>query len=410
METFGSAKKQLEKAYNFIEVSEKLKTLLEKPERILQKEIPVKMDDGKIQIFDGYRVQYNDSLGPTKGGIRFFPSVNLDEVKSLAFWMTFKCAVVGIPYGGAKGGVVVNSRELSSEELERLSRGYVKSFYDSLGPLKDIPAPDMYTNETIMDWMSDEYNNISGKLVPGTFTGKSIKNGGSLGREDATSRGAFYILKEYFEEEKIDPKRISVAVQGFGNAGSFIAKFLSGLGCNVKAVSDSKGAIYKKEGGVDIEELILRKKETGLLGGEGLEKISNKELLELDVDLLVLAAMENQITLENADSIKAKYICEVANGPVTMDAEEVLEKKDIIIFPDILVNAGGVTVSYFEWVQNRNDELWEIKKIHEKLQKIMKDSYGDVKEVSQEKCANLRTSAYVVALKRLDEVTKKKFS
>ena len=354
---FENAVKQFEKATRFFKVSDDAKKTLENPKQIIEVSIPVRMDNGKLEIFKGYRVHYNDILGPTKGGIRYHPNVDMDEVKTLAFWMTFKCAVVGIPFGGAKGGVIVNPKKLSKQELERLSRGYIRGIYEFIGPDIDIPAPDVYTNETIMGWMADEYSRISRKLTPAVITGKPVSLGGSKGRDDATARGAYYIIREYAKKHNLDEKKLRVAVQGFGNAGYHIARLLHDDGYKIVALSDSKGGIYTKTGSLHPDSILKVKQEKGMIDGvycRGTvcddiehEDVTNEQLLELDVDILIPAALENQITEKNADRIKAKLIVELANGPTTIEADEILFKKGVTIIPDILANAGGGSVSYF---------------------------------------------------------------
>jgi glutamate dehydrogenase (NADP+) len=404
---FKNAKKQLEKASSHVVMSKDVEKILENPKQMVQVSIPLRKDDGSLEIFEGYRVQHNDIRGPSKGGIRFHPDADLDEVKALAFWMTFKCAVVGIPFGGAKGGIKVDPRLLSNTELERLSRAYIRSIYEFIGPDVDIPAPDVYTNETIMGWMVDEYNKISRKLNPAVITGKPVGLGGSLGRDDATARGAFYVIDEFMKEKKLDPKKTTVAVQGFGNAGFHIARLLNEQGFQIKAITDSRSGILAKEGKLNPEELMEEKKKNVLLENasksKGHEKISNKEILELDVDLLLLSALENQITKENAGNVKAKYIFELANGPTTPEADEALFKKGIEVIPDILTNAGGVTVSYFEWIQSRAGHYWKIKEVHEKLEEIMKESFHSISAIKKDKKIDYRTAAYVHALGRLKD-------
>ncbi|MBT4165412.1 Glu/Leu/Phe/Val dehydrogenase [archaeon] len=396
---FENTKKQLEKAFSYVEVSEKTKTALEEPLKIIEFNIDLKMDDGSVRVFKVYRVQYNNSRGPMKGGIRFHPQVDLDEVTSLGFWMTMKCALVDLPFGGAKGGVQVNPKILSNAELERLSRAYIQGLYLDIGPDKDIPAPDVYTNEETMGWMYDEYSKLVGKDSPAVITGKPLALGGSLGRDDATARGAFYVLDEFISKEGLDKSKLRIAVQGFGNAGYFIVKLLKENGYCVQAVSDSRGGVYIGDVGVD--ELMKVKKEKGSLG----EEISNKELLKLDVDVLILAALENQITSGNAFDVKAKYIFEIANGPVTPEADEILGQKGVKIFPDILVNSGGVIVSYFEWLQNKTGERWNLEKVHSELKSKILKAYNEVVNLVS---SDLRTSAYVVGLKGLDEVISNK--
>jgi len=368
------------------------------------------MDDGSLKVFTGYRVRHDDTRGPTKGGIRYHPNVSLDEVKALAFWMTFKCAVVGVPFGGAKGGIIVDPKSLSRLEVERLSRAYVEQIVTFIGPDKDIPAPDVYTNEMIMGWMMDEYSKIMHKHTPGVFTGKPVALGGSLGRNDATGRGAYYCIKELEKKNNWDPEKITVAVQGFGNAGQHVVNLLHSDGYRIVAVSDSKGAIYSEEG-FDVPSLIRMKHESQQVKAVYCEgavceivpatQLTNEELLQLDVDILIPAALENVIHADNASNIKAKVIVEAANGPVTSEADEVLIKNNILIIPDILANAGGVTVSYFEWVQNRAGFYWQESEVHERLQEIMTREFSNVYDIMLEKKIDMRTAAYVHALGRL---------
>lgn len=412
--TFQNAQKQLSKALKHIAISEDTKKILSKPQKIFQAAIPLRMDNGSQKVFEAYRVQYNNTRGPTKGGIRFFPEVNIDEVISLAFWMTFKTAVLDLPFGGAKGGITVNPKELSKRELERLSRGYIRAFYEVIGPDIDIPAPDVYTNETIMGWMADEYNKISRKLTPSVITGKPIALCGSQGRNEATAQGAFCILESYAADNNINPEQTTIAIQGFGNAGYNFAKLLKQAGYQIKAISDSKGGIFATNGKtLDPESLNKIKQEKGILEGVYCNgsvcdsishvKISNKELLELDVDILVLAALENQITKENAGNIKAKLILEIANGPITSEADDILIKNSKIILPDILANAGGVTVSYFEWVQNRSGYYWTKEEVNEKLKQKMQQAYSQVQKIKAQHSTDYRTSAYILALQRISE-------
>jgi len=402
---FENTKKQIEKAFDYFEVSEKTKCVLEKPLKVIQFDINLKMDDGSVQTFKAYRVQYNNSLGPMKGGIRFHPQVNLDEVTSLGFWMTMKCALVDLPFGGAKGGVQVNPKELSKAELERLSRAYIRGLYLEIGADKDIPAPDVYTNSEIMKWMYEEYNKLVGGINPAVITGKPLNIGGSLGRDDATARGGFYVIDEFVRTSGLNKSSLKLSVQGFGNAGYFIVKLLKENGYNIQAISDSKGGIYF--GGEDFEvcELLKIKNDKGsVMNVEGFRKLSNSELLELDADILILGALENQINSENASNVKAKYIFEIANGPVTPEADEILNEKNVVVFPDILVNSGGVIVSYFEWLQNIKNESWSLEEIHEKLKSRILRAF---EEVLSNKDLDLRTSAYVVGLKRLNKVISK---
>lgn len=409
---FASALNRLDEAFAHADLDDEALERLKHPKAILEVSIPVRMDDGSLRVFTGYRVRHDDTRGPTKGGIRYHPSVDIGEVKALAFWMTCKCAVVGIPYGGAKGGIIVNPKELSRLELERLSRGFIEQIADFIGPETDIPAPDVYTNSMIMGWMMDEYSNIQRKHCPAVITGKPVPLGGSLGREDATGRGAYYCIKELEKRKNWKPEEIRVAIQGFGNAGQHVARLLHTDGYRIVAVSDSKGGIFKEEG-FDIPSLIYTKNQSRELKSvycngsvcEAIEseKISNDELLELDVDILIPAAMENQITQANASNIRARVIVEVANGPISPAADKILEPNPVLIIPDILANAGGVTVSYFEWVQNRIGEYWEEDEIHTRLRKIMVKAFHNTYDLMLNKGVSMRTAAYINALNRLNE-------
>ena len=398
--SFENVLKQMDRAFGHLNVSENIKRILRTPERILQVSIPVKMDDGSVKVFTGFRVQYNSARGPTKGGIRFHQDVNLDEVMSLASWMTWKTAVVNLPFGGSKGGVVVNPKELSERELERLSRGYIRAIADFIGVDKDIPAPDVYTNPKVMAWMLDEYEKIVRHKEPGMITGKPVEIGGSEGRNVATALGAFYVIEKALPNLKLDEEP-KFAIQGFGNAGMYLAKILHERGYKVVAVSDSKGGIYDPNG-LDIPEVIeVKRKTKSVVNYEKAEKISNKELLTLKVDVLVPAALGNQITKENADEIQAKYIAEVANGPTTPEADEILFEKGIFLTPDILTNAGGVTVSYFEWVQNRMGYYWDLEEVNKKLELRMHKAFDEIYKISRDKKVDMRTAAYILAIDRV---------
>jgi len=406
---YTQALTRLDKAAAFANIDREAVQKLKHPKACLEVSIPVRMDDGSLRLFTGYRVHHNDLRGPTKGGIRFHPAVTLDEVKSLAFWMTIKCAVVGIPFGGGKGGVIVDPKELSCMELERLSRGYIEQIADFIGPDTDIPAPDVYTNAMIMGWMMDEYSKIARRLSPGVITGKPIALGGSLGRDDATARGGYYCIKEIEQKRQWAPKDIRVAIQGFGNAGQFIASLLHQDGYKIVAISDSKGGIYRPQG-FDVPSIIQVKnnsKELQAVYCEGsvcqlvdATQITNEELLELDVDLLIPAALENQITLSNADRVKASVIVELANGPTTLDADRILKDKGALVIPDILANAGGVTVSYFEWVQNKSGYYWSLDKVHASLKEIMLREFNNVYTLMTTHQTDMRNAAYIHALNR----------
>jgi glutamate dehydrogenase (NADP+) len=412
MSMYEEALLNLDKAAKCIDIEEEVIARLKCTRSAIEVSIPVRMDDGSLEVFTGYRVRHNSSRGPTKGGIRFHPSVTLDEVKTLAFWMSIKCAVMGIPLGGGKGGVTVDPKKLSKMEIERLSRGYIQQLVDFIGPKTDVPAPDVYTNPMIMGWMMDEYSKIKREYSPAVITGKPISMGGSRGRNDATARGGYYCLKELEKMREWDPSTITVAVQGFGNAGQHIARLLHADGYKVVAVSDSSGAIYKPEG-FHIPSIIQSKLETKKVQAvycEGsvcelvdAKNLSNEELLALDVDILIPAAMENVITADNVSKVKAKIILELANGPVNSAADEILDQNDVLVIPDILGNAGGVTVSYFEWAQNNSGFYWDLSEVHKKLQWTMSREFLHVHQLGEAYKISMRTAAYVHALTRLNE-------
>lgn len=392
---------QLEEVARVLDLEPQVEKILREPVRDLKVAFPVKMDNGKIEIFYGFRCQHNDVLGPTKGGIRFHPSVEDDEITALATLMTFKCSLVGIPYGGAKGGVICNPKQLSKSEMEKISRAFIRAIAPVIGPEKDIPAPDVYTNSQVMGWFMDEYSKIKGANTPGVVTGKPLEIGGSYGRNSATARGLMFIVREASKALGINLSEATVAVQGYGNAGSYSARFLHQLGAKIVAVSDSAGGAYASNG-LKPEEVIQYKQETGSVRGfPGSSDISNEDLLTLDCHILVPAALENQITKANAGEVKARLIAEAANGPVTPEAEEILYKKNIIVLPDILANAGGVTVSYFEWVQNMNNYYWSEDEVDSKLEKIMVASFDRVLQTWQKHGVKMRTAAYMVAINRL---------
>ncbi|WP_251359179.1 Glu/Leu/Phe/Val dehydrogenase [Kangiella sp. TOML190] len=382
------------------------------PMRTMTASLPVRMDDGSTHYFTGYRCRYNNALGPTKGGIRFHPDVNLPEVQALALWMSIKCAVVGLPYGGGKGGVTVDPKKLSRMELERLSRSYVRQMADVISPERDIPAPDVYTNERIMGWMMDEYEAITRKKAPGVITGKPISLGGSLGRDDATGRGAYLCILELEQKHNWIPSDISVAVQGFGNGGYHAARLLHERGYKVVAISDSKGGIFSQNG-FDVPSIYEEKQRSRQVRAvycnhsvcEQVEHqiLSNAELLELDVDILIPAALDGVIGKHNIDNIKANYIVEVANGPVLSDVDDILHEKGIHVIPDVLANAGGVTVSYFEWVQNRSGYAWELQDVHERLGKIMSKAFNDIWDLAKAEKRSMRNAAYTVAMRRIGQ-------
>jgi glutamate dehydrogenase (NADP+) len=379
---------------------------------MLKATLPVRMDDGSTRYFTGYRCRYNSTLGPTKGGIRFHPGVNMAEVQALALWMTIKCAVVGLPYGGGKGGVAVDPKSLSPMELERLSRAYMRAMADVIGPNTDIPAPDVYTNARIMGWMMDEYEAIKRTKSPAVITGKPVRLGGSLGRDDATGRGAFICITELAKKRGLNPERTTVAVQGFGNGGYHVARLLMNAGYVVVAISDSKGGIYSPDG-FDVDSIFEEKQRSRQLRAVYCEQsvcevvkhdvISNAELLTLDVDILIPAALDGVITEHNAAAVKARYIVEVANGPILSAADSILDEKGTLVIPDVLANAGGVTVSYFEWVQNLQGLVWPLAEVHTRLQDTMTKAFDDVWDLAAHRQLNLRSAAYALAIRRIGE-------
>jgi len=381
--------------------------VLSQPKRILEVELPIRMDDGSVRVFTGWRVQHNDARGPFKGGIRYHPKTDLDEVKALAMWMTWKTAIVDIPYGGAKGGVRVDPKALSKGELERLTRRYAYAISPVIGAETDIPAPDVYTDPQVMAWIMDTFSMLRGYPEPGVITGKPLEIGGSEGREEATARGIQHVLEEVVKVSKVDPKKARVAVQGYGNAGYFSAKFAHELGMKVVAVSDTKGAIFSQDG-LDPDAVLEHKRRTGsVVGFQGAELLdrnpeaANAKLLELDAEFLIPAAVENVITDRNADEIKAKFIIEAANGPTTSEADDILHEKGVMLVPDVLSNAGGVTVSYFEWVQARTREWWDVETVRSKLKARMSKSFHDVYNMQKELSVDMRTAALALAIKRV---------
>ncbi len=414
MNPYKNALKQLEKAAAILKLEEGILEILKYPKRIVTFSIPVKMDDGKVKVFEGYRVQHNDARGPFKGGIRFHPQVDLNEVKALAFWMAIKCAVVGIPLGGGKGGVKVDPRKLSRGELERLSRGYARAAADFIGPEKDIPAPDVYTNAQNMAWIMDEFSRIKGYNVPGVITGKPIVSGGSLGRGTATAQGGFFVMREYAKMKNIDPKKTTMLIQGFGNAGRNFADMAFHAGYKIIGVSDSRTAFIDPTGrGFDSHEIEKIKDSKGIVDicnchevkckCKNHKHLTNSQFLEQKADILVLAALENQITAKNAGRIKADIILELANGPVTPEADDKLFSKGKVVMPDVLANAGGVAVSYFEWVQNLHNYYWSEKEVHEKLKPLMINNFNEILKLQEAHNVDMRTAAFVLAVGRIAE-------
>ena len=403
MSVFANALKQLKQAQVYAKIPAAILEQLKRPERILQFSFPVAMDDGTIRVFEGYRVQYSSARGPYKGGLRYHPQTNLDEVKALAFWMAVKCAVVGIPLGGGKGGITVDPKKLSVGELERLTRAFVRRLAPFIGPEQDVPAPDVNTTPEIMAWVRDEYERVVGKKVPGVVTGKPLNFGGLAGRTPATAQGGMYVLAEVMEKLKLKPKQVTVAVQGMGNVGGIMAQLLHQAGFRVVAMSDSQSGIYNSKG-LDVPIVERFKKQTGSLKNfPGAKLVTNAKLLELPVTILIPAALENQITEKNATRIKAKVVFELANGPTTPEADIKLARRKIIVVPDVLANAGGVTVSYFELVQNLQQYYWSEGEVMAKLKPIMVTAFKQIWQRAEQLKVTLRTAAFVIALERIGQ-------
>jgi glutamate dehydrogenase (NAD(P)+) len=397
------AQEQFDIAADALDLNPSLRAVLRVPKRELTVNFPVKLDDGSIQVFTGYRVHHNAARGPTKGGIRYHPDTNLDEVRALAMWMTWKCAVVNIPYGGAKGGVVCDPKQLSLAELERLTRRYTTEIAILIGPEKDIPAPDVNTTPQVMAWIMDTFSMHQGYTVPAVVTGKPINIGGSRGRNEATARGASIVIREAVRQQGLDLDGMKVAIQGYGNAGAIAAQLLHQMGTTIVAVSDSRGGIYNP-GGLDPDAALRYKRANGsVVGFPEADHLTNAELLELPCDILIPAALENQITGANAGRIKARIIAEAANGPTTPEADALLHDRGIVVLPDILANAGGVTVSYFEWVQDLQDFFWTEREVNAKLERVMVASYASVREIAEQRKVHLRTAAYLLAVQRVAE-------
>jgi glutamate dehydrogenase (NADP+) len=409
---FEDAVARVERIGEQADVSAEVIRALRHPRRTVTASLPVRMDDGSTQYFLAYRCRYNSARGPTKGGIRYHPNVSLEEVQALALWMTIKCAVVNLPYGGGKGGVVVDPKRLSNMELERLSRAYIRSMADVIGPDRDIPAPDVYTNARIMGWMVDEFQIIRRTQERSVITGKPIPLGGILGRDEATGRGAYIVIREFAKQRGLEPAKTRVALQGLGNAGYHVARLLDADGYRIVAVSDSKGGIYSEEG-FDIESLYRHKEETRQLKGvycEGSvcemvdhQRISNEELLELDVDILIPAALEGVIGPENVDRVRASIIAEAANGPISGEVDGTLREHGVWVLPDVLVNAGGVTVSFFEWVQNREGYPWTLEQVRSRLEEVMTRAFQEIWELATTEDVSVRSAAYTLALRRIAE-------
>jgi glutamate dehydrogenase len=400
-----STQKVIEEALLKLGYGQDMIELLKEPMRLLTVRIPIRMDDGTTRVFIGYRSQHNDAVGPTKGGVRFHPDVNEIEVKALSIWMSIKCGIANLPYGGGKGGIICDPRKMSFRELERLSRGYVRAISQIVGPTKDIPAPDVMTNSQIMAWMMDEYSRIREFDSPGFITGKPLVLGGSLGRESATARGVAIMIDEALSKKGIPLHNARVVIQGFGNAGSYLAKFMYEAGAKVIGISDVNAALYN-ENGLDIEDLMDRRDSFGTVTNLFKDTITNEELLSLDCDILVPAAIENQITADNAAAIRAKIIVEAANGPTTLEATRMVTERGILLVPDVLASAGGVIVSYFEWVQNNQGYYWSASEVDTKLREMMVHGFNQVYELHQSRGVNMRLAAYMVGVRKMAEAVR----
>lgn len=404
---YEMAQEQLDKAADILDLDESLHNFLDNPKTMHQVSVPVERDDGTVDVFDGYRVQHNNARGPYKGGIRYHPQVSLDEVKALATWMTWKCAIADIPFGGAKGGVVCNPKDMSEREREQLTRRFTYGIEPIIGPKQDIPAPDVYTGPREMAWIRDTYEQINGERTPGVVTGKPIAVGGSQGRGTATARGVTFVTREALKvRDGVDEGDATVAIQGFGNAGSFAAKFAAeDLGLTVVAVSDSSGGIYDPDG-LDPVAVKQHKEDTGSVVGFGdAKEITNDDLLTLDVDVLIPAALEDQINADNVDDVQAEIIVEAANGPTTPEADVALADSDVLLIPDILANSGGVTVSYFEWLQSYNEYPWTLEKVEDRLEDKIVPAFHNVHEIAVEEDIDHRTAAIVLAVNRVSDAT-----
>jgi glutamate dehydrogenase (NAD(P)+) len=403
---FGAMLQEFDGAARILNLDPGIWRILTHPKRQIVVSCPVQMDSGEIEVFTGYRVQYNITLGPAKGGIRYHPDVSLDEVSALAAWMTWKCAVAHIPFGGGKGGIVCDPTRMSKRELEALTRRYVAEIIDLIGPEKDVPAPDVNTNDQVMAWIMDTYSMHVGHTETAVVTGKPIEMGGSLGRREATGRGVMIVTREAAKHLGFDINGATVAIQGFGNVGSVSAELLAGLGARIVAVTDWKGGVYNEKG-LDLAALIEHtQRQRTVEGFPRADPLANDDLWPLDVDVLIPAALENQITMENAPKIRARVVTEGANGPTTPDAHDHLHQRGVFVIPDILANAGGVTTSYFEWVQNRYGYFWELSEVNARLEKKMCEAFEDVLQTSLQYKVDLRTAAYIVAIARVGTVTK----
>lgn len=402
---FTSTQEVIKDGLNKLGFGEEMYELLKEPMRMLTVRIPVKMDDGSVNVYTGFRAQHNDSVGPTKGGVRYHPEVTEEEVKAMSMWMSIKCGIVDLPYGGGKGGIICDPRTMSMGEIERLSRGYVRAISQFVGPTKDIPAPDVYTNSQIMAWMMDEYSRIRENDSPGFITGKPIVLGGSQGREKATAQGVTICIEEAAKKRGLDLKDARIVIQGFGNAGSFLSKFLYDAGAKIVGISDAYGALHDPDG-LDIDYLLDRRDSFGTVTTLFENTITNKELFELDCDIIVPAAVANQITAENAPNIKASIVVEAANGPTTEEATKILTDRNILLVPDVLASAGGVTVSYFEWVQNNQGYYWTEEEINEKLQEKLVTAFENVYKTAESRRVNMRLAAYMVGMRNVAEASR----
>ena len=402
---FTSTQDVIKEALDKLGYDEGMYELLKEPLRMVEVRIPIRMDDGKVKVFTGYRGQHNDAVGPTKGGVRFHPEVTAEEVKALSMWMTLKAGIVDLPYGGGKGAIICDPREMSMGELERLSRGYVRALSQVMGPAKDIPAPDVFTNAQIMAWMMDEYSRIDEFNSPGFITGKPIVLGGSQGRDRATAEGVTIIIEEAAKRRGIDMKGARIVIQGFGNAGSFLSKFLHDAGAKVIGISDAYGALHDPDG-LDIDYLLDRRDSFGTVTTLFDNTITNQELLELDCDILVPAAISNQITEKNAHNIKATIVVEAANGPTTAEGTRILTERGVLLVPDVLASAGGVTVSYFEWVQNNMGYYWTEEEVREKMTGKMVDAFENVYTVATTRNIDMRLAAYMIGVRKSAEASR----
>jgi glutamate dehydrogenase/leucine dehydrogenase len=399
------AQLQFDLAAELLKLDPGLRQVLRTPKRVLEVSIPTKMDNGQVRVFVGYRVQHNVARGPAKGGIRFHPAVTLDEVKALASWMTWKCATVNIPYGGGKGGVICDPKKMSKGELERMTRRYASEILPIIGPDQDIPAPDVYTDAQTMAWIMDTYSMMRGYSVPGVVTGKPVSLGGSPGRNEATARGCLFAVEEACKVKKMSLRGATVAIQGYGNAGAIAAKLFAEKKAKIVAISDSRGGVHNSRGIDPLKALRYKERSGTVVGMPSTSRLSNEDLLTMKCDILIPAALENVITLDNADLIKAKIIAEAANGPTTPRADEILARKGIFVLPDILANAGGVTVSYFEWAQNLQGFSWTEQQVNAQLQTVIQRSFNDVYEIAKRYRTHMRTAAYVLAIGRVADAT-----